>query len=476
MSTVDIRRFELHNIERTPQGLRSRRGFVTVGPAGNFVGGFSIESSTTSEVWHYLFTQASSGAVTLTVYTEEFVSMFTQDMGTMQTAPVITWGVVENQVMVNSPSFAAPLYGLPGGGLITAVKTPSINPDTTALDIPTGHIASFGDRFVIAQGNVLFFNDPPDGNANDPRTFVAENAVALPGSVYDLFQGPDGALYLFTSVGAYTLPSDALGQGQQVVGALARIPGIQTSRPRNAAASGEHIAVLEKNSLVLLPSGDRIDLSPRGIRRQVAIVTDVEDMRLFGEVFATPAGFVVGFSERRGYWLVVDTTSRSVTYWWSSSTDLPLRGVLRGRDATAAYVTTTGVLAPFSRGKQDPSNSADVKAVALGRMPQPPGARPVLRHVTIECENASYSTSVGVNGTQKAVTTPAKTTEVIAGTSLWGASTKLRGRTLRQMRTHFAERSTEPHLELAVTGADFLVGGDILTEYGGQGTGRRDAG
>jgi hypothetical protein len=472
---VDISKLELHNIERTPQGLRSRRGFVSVASISNVIGGFSIESASTSEVWHYIFTQASSGAVTLTVYTEEFVTMFTQDMGVMQGAPVITWGLVNNQIMINSPSFSAPLYGLPGGGLITAIKTASIQIDTTALDIPAGHIASFGDRFVIAQGNILFFNDPPGANQNDPRTFVGENAVALAGTVYDLFQGPDGALWVFTSAGVFTIPADALGQGQQVAPYISRVPGLETSRPRNAAASGTAIAVLEKNSVVLLPSGDRIDLLPRGIRRQVAVVTDIEDMRQFGEIFATSFGFVVGFGGKRGYWLVIDEAARSVSYWWTSS-GLTLRGVLRGREQDTSYLTASGVIVPFTRSKQDAVTSADMKAVALGRLPQAPGQRPTLRHVTIQAENVSYSNTVDVNASTKSVTTPAKTTDVIVGTAVWGAATKLRGRTLRAMRTHFAERSAEPHVEIAVTGADFLIGDEALVELGGQGAGRRDAG
>ena len=473
---LNLRGFELHNIERTPTGIRTRRGFVAAASIANVIAGFSIESASTTEVWHYIFTQAASGAVTLTVYTEEFSTMFTHDCGVMNGAPVITWGVVENQIMINSPSFSAPLYGLPGGGLITAVKTQSINIDTIALDIPAGHIASFGDRFVIAQGNILFFNDPPGANQNDPRTFVGENALALPGTVYDLFQGPDRALWVFTSAGTFTIPSDALGQGQLVQPFISGVPGIETSRPRNAAVSGTSIAVLQKNEVVLLPSGDRIDLSPKGIRRQVAPVTDVEDLRQFGEIFATPFGFVVGFAGKRGHWLVIDEATRTASFWWSSSGDLSLRGVLRGRDQTTSYVTSSAVLMPFSRSKQDLSTSTDVKAVALGRMPQAPGNRPVLRHVTISAENVSYSNTVDVNATTKSVTTPTKTTDAIVGTSLWGSGTKFRGRTLRQMRTHFAERSAEPHIEIAVVGADFAVGNEALAELGGQGANRRDAG
>ena len=37
----------------------------------------------------------------------------------------------------------------------------------------------------IAQGNVVYFNDA----GIDPRIYVAQNAVSLPGSIYDILQG-----------------------------------------------------------------------------------------------------------------------------------------------------------------------------------------------------------------------------------------------------------------------------------------------
>lgn len=228
-----------------------------------YVAAFSIESPTTTEVFHYLFEQAAGGTVTLRVTTEEFVELFNQALGIMPPAPVVTWGISLNQVMINSPSFSAPLYGIVGGGLVTATKTESSfassNPETQALTIPPGHIASFGDRLPIAQAHVLYFNDP----TNDVRTYVGSNAIAFPGQIYDLFTGPDGALYLFTSQDAYVIPADALGHGQLIVPFISTIPGVGTSRPRNAATSNGVVACLSRRGLVMV-DGDREQIDQIG--------------------------------------------------------------------------------------------------------------------------------------------------------------------------------------------------------------------
>ncbi len=211
---IDISKWEKQNVVKRGSDLYTRKGLVQVSTptAGTlYVAGFTVESPFTTEPWHYLFEQATAtGLVTLRVVTEEFVEVQNYSLGFMQNDPVITYAVQNGQLMVNSPSLPAPLYGLVGGGLVMAVKTPSLETDTTTLEIPNGHICTFGDRMPIAQGNIVFFNDP----GSDPRTYVAENAQPFPGVIYDMVQGTDGALYVFTSKDVHVIPRDALGKGK----------------------------------------------------------------------------------------------------------------------------------------------------------------------------------------------------------------------------------------------------------------------
>jgi hypothetical protein len=104
---IDISNAELHNIVKRKGGLEVRKGLayaagVTFG--SKYVGGFSVESPFTAEVWHYLFEQNTTTLeTTMRVYTEDFLEMFTQPLGALDANPVITHAVYNNQIMVRMP-------------------------------------------------------------------------------------------------------------------------------------------------------------------------------------------------------------------------------------------------------------------------------------------------------------------------------------------------------------------------------------
>lgn len=475
MGTLDLTSFEHHNIVVASDGsLRTRKGFVRLGyGTGNgAVGAFTIQSASTTEPWHYIFLQnTATGRVTLHVTTEELVDIFTQDLGPMQANPVITYAVTNNQVMINSPTFSAPLYGLPGGGLIPALKTPSINPDTTAIDIPNGHVAAFGDRLAIAQGNVVFFNDPPLANSVDPRTFTGKLALGLTGSIFDIMQGGDGALYMFTSDGVFIMPNDALGQGQSIVGSISRIPSLQTSRSRNAVLTNGVIAVLQRDFAMLLPSMTKIPIGSRGIRRKTALALDIEDLRLVGELFPTSAGFIIGFRGKRAHYIEVDVSTLHVSMV-SADTAMNVVGTLKTRDHLTILVTMSDVLMAHSRGLTE--DLGTVRAVALGHIPVTPGTKPTVRRVTALAANVGMNIQAAVNGVQKTAGTPTRTGDVVVGTSVWGAATKFAGRMMRSIRTSFGKGWSDPELELVVLGADFQFSPSVDIEVEGQELSRRE--
>lgn len=468
---VNVAPWELQNIVRERGGgLRTRRGLVSVKTptAGTvFVDGRTIESAFTSEPWHYLTEQSTTTSVaTLRVFTEEFFELFSLNLGPLPLSPIITHGVQSNQIVINSPSLSGAAYGLVGGGLMTIAKASSENPDTTALDVPTGHVCAFGDRLPIAAGNLVYFNDP----GVDLRTYVSQNAVGFPGSIYDIVQGPGGGLYVFTSNGVYVMAGDALGQGQEVAGFISRVPGLETTRPRNAAASGGQVAVLQKDGIQLV-DGEHIPITRSKHRRYWSKVVDVEDLRSSGELFATPRGFLVGFSRARGYFLDVDLETRSFSWVTSTTSAFNVAGTLRSREGELLVVLRDRVVVPHGNVDYD---GAAIRGTALGSVDIGEDIRPVTRRVTLSADNYSQTVGTAVNGDTDTSTTPTKSSDFVLGTALWSASTAYAGRHVRTTRLSHAARAQDPHIELRVDGGNRRIEPTIDVEFAGQGKGRRD--
>lgn len=474
---IDISNAELHNIVKRKGGLEVRKGLVSIKHATvgtKYVGGFSVESPFTTEVWHYLFEQSTATReVVMRVYTEDFLEMFTQDLGPLDSNPVITHAVYNNQIMVNSPSFSSPLYGLVGGGIIPAVKTESSNRDTTALEIPQGHICSFGDRMPIAQGNVIYFNDP----GVDPRTYVAQNALPLSGTVYDMFQGDDGALYMFTSAGVYYMAQDALGKGQRVEGFVGMIPGLQVTKPRNAAASNGLVAVLQRDGIVILGGKKQvIDIAsykgPRGRSRAV----EHDDYRLSGEIFPTAEGFIVGFSNKRfeSYFLDFNIRDSYRSYVWSAGGDLDIIGTLRSSENDTLLLIDSNVL--MYSGVSDswsasgaPSVSYDVTGSACINVDMPEGIEVMVRHVVTSSNNIGKPTYfyLDSNNPNLGSIVPARVGDAIIGTSEWEDNG--RGRRYRSVRRSIARRVTNIPLEVSFEGAMSQIEPGVDVQTKGQG-------
>lgn len=470
-------KWELQNIVLTREGPRTRCGFFQMKtPTGGtvYVGGFTVESPSTTEPWHYLFEQSTTTLeVTLRVYTEEFSELFSFALGVMQQDPVITWGVLNNQLMISSPSFSATLFGMPGGGLIAATKTLAL--DGVTLEVPVGHIANFGVSFVVAVGPIVFSNQPR--NDLDPRTFVSDGILqSFPGTVYDVFQGVDGALYVFTSAGAFTVAADALGQGQSPAPFISKIPGINVTRPRNAVATDRGVLVLERDSVLVLNGGStqRIPVPRWDGFRALSQVTDVDDLRVIGELHATPSGFLIGFRNARGFYIRGDLEAGAISYFFNSSisSTLNLVGTLRSRDGEGIVITNSAVLADWMAGERDPGN-VEIVAVAVGRLPCDPADHPIVRRVTVPSESIGSTAAVNVSGTSDSDIVPTLTGDVVVGTTLWSAAGTIASRSLRTARLTTNKRITESDVEVSVKGAERRIG-DLDVELGGLMRGKRD--
>lgn len=473
---INLSGAELHNVVIKNGRLMSRRGLYSVKTptAGSrYVAGFSVESPFTTEVWHYLFEQdMNSLSVTMQVYTEDFVFMYRLALGVMPRNPIITHAVVNNNLMINSPSFSAPIYGWVGGGAMVAVKTESENPDTTALEIPTGHICTFGDRMPIAQGNIIYFNE----SGIDPRTYVAQNAVPLAATIYDIFQSTDGSLYAGTSDGIYYIPQDSLGQGQSVVGFVGLVPGIQLSKPRNMAVSNGVVMALQRDGLVVVGGrGRKVDVAPYKGPRFFSKPIEVDDYRLAGEIFATPSGFLVGFRGQHGHVLDFNLLENYQSYIWSDSQAINLVGTLRSRENDPLMVLEGHVVMPLYR--RDKFGSAtNIKAVMAIDVDLPEGQEQLVRRITTSTNNIGEPVATYIARTNTSDTVPTRSPDTIIGTSSWDNTKQYEGRRYRQVRHSVAQRASNLPTEVSFTAQGFPrhIEPNAFVDAKGQGRRRGD--
>jgi hypothetical protein len=461
MPNVSMKQWERHNVVVDKGGrLVTRKGGVAIHtPADVLVGGFSILVPSSSEMEHYLFEQsATTSVVTLFVYDEEFNERYRLRLGEFPSWPVFTHGMTNNQLMINSPSLSAPLYGLPGGGVMPAVKTPSENPDTTSIDIPSGHICAFGDRLPIAQGSVVYFNDP----GVDPRSYVGENTVPLPATIHDIVQGPDGALWMFTPAGAYNMAADALGQGQSVAGFISLTPEAATSRPGNAASTIFGVVALTDDGVLVLNGGNSraIPFSTYQGRRRLSQPVDVLDARQFGRVFPTSTGAVVGFGVDRNYCIHLDLQDGGVSFLSSAAVPGAFHavGVLRTRDGEDLLITPGAVWSLHVKGNT--SNTG----VLCGRIQAGPADNPLLRRVTVSAANAGEGVTVNCNNVQDSANTSLNG-DAIIGVNNWGAP--LATLTARSARCTLNVRGTELDVEVAVAGRARVIVDTLELQAGG---------
>ena len=483
MSTISIKNFERHNVIAESGRLSTRRGFVvscnaaTFTLAGSeFVGGFSVLVPSSSEAEHYLFLQdTTTGAVTMVVTDEEWVERYRLALGVHPATPVFSHALVNNQLMINAPSMSGPLYGLPGGGVMPAVTTASRNPDTTAIDIPTGHICSFGDRMPIAQGSIVYFNDP----TTDPRTYVGENVVPLPATIHAITQGPDGALWMLTPAGAYSMAADALGQGQSVAGFISLIPQVLTSRPGGACSTPFGVVALTVDGVAVLNGGRsrEIAFSTYQGRRKLTRPIDVLDVRQFGRVFPTSFGVLVGFGSDRGYAVAVDLGDDTTSFWYTSAVAAPLNvvGTLKTRDGEDLIIDRTGVYAMHTKGLRDFSNIAanDITGALCGRVQSGPQENPLVRRVSISAANGGAPVSVCGNGVVDTGKSTTVNGDTVIGTDLWGTP-NWSTLTARSVRATLNVRATELDLEVTVSGMGRIILESVDVQAGGTWTNKKE--
>lgn len=462
MVSINPLRDELHNCVVEDGEVCARPGYQTVATLlSAVVFGFTLNVGSIDDVNHYVISRIpSSGDGYCTVYSEQFRQLYQVNLGKIPENPAVYYGVQNNQIVINSPHFNYPLYGIVGGGLVPATAGESINPDTTSLTIPLGITCEFGDRFVISDEtstNVLFSD--PDVS---PKTFVAQNILHIPGAtIYHMEQADDGMLAIFTTNGVFGLDRTALSQAQNVSGFLSKLPGYQAQNYRCAASTNGALLALVKDGVANVLDGFSLVPVPTP-RAKHALTRPVRpyDYR-HGTLHKTANGALVAYDGRA---LILDI-KLGFTSWHYTNDGATVKGVLRTRDGDDILLldgpSADEAVIPLGEF-DDRQSSVDGYAVIYEQAPAEQSQ--MLRRITVSSNNPGFSTYVYVRGSPSDVSTvltPA--TGIVIGTDSWAATGSasnggLIDRERTSVRHDVATRTDQLSLEIGVQGSGRSLG------------------
>lgn len=439
----------------------TRAAFVaqTTVPSGYlYLAGFSVEGANTGEVYHYLLMrQSSTGIGYLKVYTEQWRQISSINVGRIPVKVNLSYALQNRQLIINSPELSYPLYSIVGAGCTRATPVQGDDVEVSTLSIPTGHCCSFGDRVVIAAGSLLYFSDA----GIFPRTFTAMNVVALPATIHDIFQGPQGQLVIGTADGVYSLARDALGQGQLVYGMIDKVSEYQCSQPKNiASADGQVIGLSKQGVIAISQNNQETPISTYiGKRYSSAVVGpgasgDYRNSAIFG-------------TSDMGHLISIAATAQAYSVrhdmWYTSGLNLQVVGTLRAANGTTLLLTPSYVLEMFGNAEHD--DSSFVSTVA-GTIDVTSSKNYMVRGIITSSDAISYNISAYLAGSSSTLTvTPPPRAANIIGTSTWNTSNEYVNPEVHRQRHHFANRTNEVTLEIAVTEPASRLGPfDILTK------------
>ena len=454
---ISIDSFEKQNVISFQGAWRSRKAFyshLTPTSGTVFVAGFSVEMANTGEVVHYLLERSTTtGVGTLYCKDEQYSTISSIALGTIPKQVVLTHAVIARQILINGPHLPFPIYGLVGGGMIVATAQASVIPSTTAIPVPLGICCEFGGRVAVAQGSSVHFSDP----GIEPRTFVGENVLALPATIYDLYVGPNGMLIMGTADGVYALPSDAAGQGQLTYGFVSKLSPYQSRQYRNTCYSQGRLLGLTQNGVTelgqTLSSVPLVTYAGKRYRSRYVGPGMQGDYRV-GSIWQTQDnGAMISINDSI---CAVEIQQGLSATWYTSGQALEIVGIC-SNDVGMDLVLTPGFL--LESWGNDEFNDNDFAAVCCGTVALDPANSTLVRHVTTSSDNVGESQTLYVGGAAKTATTPAASRQAnIIGTSVWSSSANFSAPEMRSRRHHVVLRTDEFTLEVGVTGALSAIG------------------
>lgn len=435
--TVDAAKWAKRNLWKLPSGeLCVRPGLRRIFAVPSqrvLVGGFSVDNVFTGETWHYVFDVADTPprALRVQILTEDFEVWQTLSLNVDMIPRVVTYGVVEGQVLVGGPDFPT-LWGVIGGPLRLATKVESDNPATTALDVPRGLVSTFCNRFVIADGPSLFFSDPIAATGGDGRTFVAENQNQRPAAIYGVHEGAGGMLVVVTGAGSFGLDSSAAAVG--VIGSNGtdwRLLNHHAacSYVSSCVVRGRVFALSEDGWLPVDEEGiEEVNLTDpfqsRAIGKRFSL-EDYRDCRMYGD----DDGPIVASDALNAAHMA--SLSHKIGSWWTSGyapADFTVRGLLREPGGGAAIICGNGVFRAAGSFDGDVAlSSATAPSVVVGSLsgviPSSPMANRLVRCVSMSAE-AIGTAYTAVRGDLESASLDADPDGITIGTDAWGTTSK----------------------------------------------------
>jgi hypothetical protein len=490
---------EFHNVVDGIRGLEVRPGLYTIlqitdvegtfnanrersadGIVNEFIFGFSIESANSGQVFHYIFTKKTSdGTVFSHIYDEQMYWMSTVSIGRIANdLEPFSVAINYNQIIVSSASIPFPLWGFIGGSLVKANKVTSINPDTPALTLYPGRVASFADRFVWAYANQISISDP----GTEPRTICGPNTISFGGTVLDLFQaGEGGALIVVCTDATYAIPPDGLNSFQ-FQGVISRMPGYQAAKSNNAAtARGTSIGLVKDGIITIGDFQKRALTTYRNRRYQTEAVGPYAsgDYRI-GNIFGTDEGFIIAIEGKSA---LIDIDSGKITwiypaknYGWTAAGggEFDVVGILKDSDGKNIFLTKSAVIDLFGNveyattptvATPNPTSLLIGGGVCVNAASDPQ-ASPVVREITTSADRPGRAQYSYVRSSIQTAITPPPQLALVFNTSLWSASSSLLEREMRSRRMQRAVRVDSPDVEVYFDGGGTKIGPviDVVTK------------
>lgn len=442
MTNIQTKDWDLRNAWPLATGeIAVREQLATIQSIGTEgLAAFTVKNQRTNVVWHYVL-----GTTTLSVYDENIVQVFSITHGVSLPSGKIplTYAVVEDEIVISSP-YLPTYWGIVGSGLIVSTKVTSVNPNTTAINIPRGLCVSWGGRVVMSDGASLYFSD-----ALYPRTFVAENIVDPPGGViYGLHVNAGGALIVVTSTGVYGLAEDASVSGQIVLGVFSKLTDYSAIDYLTSACTHGRVYGLTKKGYRLIDdAGSNETLLSENVMARINIPRIAfEDYRI-GTILGGDHGPIVSIG---GYLHMTDLATKTESWWTSydstsgNTKRFIVNGLLYDNSGEEMYVAPGQVYMLY--GNRDDlvgANEKDIGVVA-GRIVAPPNTSPVIRWIQFETDSEE-DVEVFIRTTTK--TNHVTPIAPVIGTAVWDSGFYAEV-PLRSRQMDFAIRGTELAMEL----------------------------
>ena len=292
-----------------------------------------------------------------------------------------------------------------GSGAYLAEKVDSVNPGTTAIDVPRGIVTAWNNRFVIANGQSIFFSDLIAETGGDPRTFVVENQNSIQSTVFGLHVAAGGQLVVVTSGGVYGLDSGQAAVQVVAAGSTAwqKLHHHEaTSLESSCVVNGRVWALTRRGYMLVDTENDQevaLDqaLQPRYWAPRYAL-QDYRPARMYGGELG-PIVSVDTFNGTHMHDLAHDLRS-----WWNSNpaqASWKVRGVLRGPDGVQMLMTQNSVLRMFGNfdGTAAISGAETIQpfGVLAGIMPTRPYDSPTVREIRVSAALCSATGSLGAH-------------------------------------------------------------------------------